>query len=378
MVYLIPLSLLTIFYIAFLLLMRLGLTRLREGKNREHPPVSVIIAARDEENNIRECLSCLVTQDYPQDKLEIIVVDDRSQDSTAEIIRSFPQVKLYQIKEKSPQIAPKKYALDLGIRASRGEIILTTDADCRPGPKWVRTILRYFEPGVGLVTGFSPLEIGRASPLRQMLALESLALASVAAGGIGLGWALTCTGRNLSYRRKAYDEVGGLTTIGRFVSGDDDLFLQLVNSKTKWEIRYAFDPKTVVPAKPPQSLKDLIHQRIRHASKGRYYPGGIKALGLGIYFYNLALLGLLPLCLFNIVGFLWFLLFFLLKMTAELLLLSKGAKLFSRRRFLMILPLATFLHILFVVFFGVLGQLGRFRWKGESFKATIQAEGKTP
>jgi len=376
MVYLIPLSLLTIFYIAFLLAMRLGLTRLREGKNEEQPSVSVVLAARNEEDNIGECLSCLVAQDYPQDKLEVIVVDDRSQDATAEIIRSFPQVKLYQVEEKSLRIAPKKYALDLGIKASKGEIILTTDADCRPGPEWVRNILRYFEPEVGLVAGFSPLEIGRASPLRGMLALESLALASVAAGGIGLGWALTCTGRNLSYRKKTYDEVGGLATIGRFVSGDDDLFLQLVDRKTKWKLRYAFDPKTIVPAKPPQSLKDLIHQRIRHASKGRYYPKDIKALGLVIYFYNLALLILFFLALFKVIGFPWLLLFLLLKILAEFSLLLKGARLFGRRRFLMILPLATLLHVPFIVFFGALGQLGRFRWKGESFKATVQAEGE--
>lgn len=362
---------LTLFYVASVLLLLIGLFRLKEGNNREQPLVSVVIPARNEEDKIGRSLSCLVAQDYPQDKFEVIVVDDRSTDRTTEVVQGFskqyPQIRLLQVKDISLSLAPKKRALDLGIRGAQGQIILTTDADCCPRPGWISGIVRHFEPGVGLVAGFSPIEPdGRGySWWEKFLALDSLALATVAAGGIGLGLGLTCTGRNLAYRKEVYQGLGGFGRAGRLPSGDDDLFLQSVNRNTHWKLRYATSPKTQVPTDPPQGLREFIEQRKRHGSKGFYYPRGLTGALILVYLYNILLLITVPLSLISL-GWSSMPLFSLtLKALTEFLLLLKGGLLFRKLGWLTFFPLGELLHIPYVVIFGAWGTFGKYRWKEE-------------
>ena len=158
-------TVLTISYATAILILFRGLFSNKSGENRVDFFVSVVVAARDEEKHIGKCIKALVNQSYPENLYEIIIVDDRSTDMTAEIVRELSQqnslIKLIQIKEKSKDIAPKKHALETGIKAAKGEIILTTDADCEPTPEWIKIMVSYFETDVGLVAGFSPTELSK-------------------------------------------------------------------------------------------------------------------------------------------------------------------------------------------------------------------------
>ena len=373
----ISITLLTSFYCFILFKLIHGLLKLKKGTNQREYVVSIIVAARNEEQNIKSCVTALISQNYPLEKLEIIVVDDRSTDETAKIVQKFteayPNVILLQVKQTPSGMAPKKYALDFGINQATGEIILITDADCIPQPDWVKFMLSYFKPDVGLVAGFSPLDRAeKPSVLSRLIRLDSLALASVAAGSFGAGFPLTCNARNLAYRRSVYQQIGGFKEIGHLISGDDDLFLHLVQKKTDWQVRYAIDSEVIVSSIVPSNFNDFFHQRVRHASKGRHYAVGLKLGLIAVYLFNISLLLLLLLSIWNTQFLLLFGGSFVLKTLFEFILLKKSATIFNRHSYLKYFPLAALFHIPYVTIFGLWGQIGKFTWKGSLFQAELK------
>ena len=367
------LGLLATFYILILGTLIIGLYRLGQGNSPNQPFVTVVIAARNEEANIGSCLQSMDLQNYPREKHEIIIVDDRSEDDTAAIALRFVETdsrfRLLNVKELNPGMAPKKWALHQGIEQARGEIVMVTDADCIVKPGWIASMVRFFEDRIGLVAGFSPLNRSFSGSLfHRLITLDGLALAGVAAGSFGAGFPLTCNGRNLAYRKSAYEEAGGFRSIGRFISGDDDLFLHQVREKTQWKMAYCIDRESIVSSNPPARFIDFFHQRTRHASKGRHYPW-VLTIGLIVtYLFNLMLL----IALFF--PGLWFLFVILFggKSLFEFLLVSKTARLFEQKQVLPLFPIGMLIHVFYVVFFGFWGQVGRFRWKDEKFTSTIK------
>jgi cellulose synthase/poly-beta-1,6-N-acetylglucosamine synthase-like glycosyltransferase len=376
--YVIAFFLLTALYVTTLLVLRKGLFRIKRGVNQPQPEVSVIIAARNEERHIHKCLTAILNQTYPKNKYEIIVIDDRSEDRTAEIVRSAAvnhrQISLLQIKDSSPQIASKKRAIDLGIRNAKGKIIVTTDADCRPGPCWISELVKYFEPDVGLVAGFNPYktETSQNPIFHQMLALDYFAMACVAAASAGLGYPMSCSGGNLAYRKEVYLQIGGFNNISNWVSGDDDFFLEQVRQNTNWKIRYAAHPKTFVPTEPPENVEAFIHQRIRYASKSRHYKTPVTLALVMVYLLNfLLLLGLLLLCFSPKFLPIWFA-GYLTKTMAEFTFLKKGQKVFQMQFKSFVFLLTAVLHPIYIVLAGLLGQVANFQWKGVNYSAKIE------
>jgi len=359
-------SLLALFYIWVLILLINGLSKLRPGINHEQPYVSVVIAARNEEKDLPDCLESLLAQKYPRDKYEVIIVNDRSGDRTGTIIEHYSKHNTHYhyitISESNTDMAPKKWALHKGIQKATGDIILTTDADCIVKPGWIEKIVCYFDADVGLVAGFSPLIRCRKSSLFQkLLALDSLALAGVSAGSFGADFPLTCNGRNLAYRKSVYLEVGGFNSIGRFISGDDDLLMHKIKEDTTWKMRYAVDTQSIVETVPPVTLYEFYSQRTRHASKGFHYNNWMVCSLIGVYVFNLLLLVSL---LFQQ---LWplFLPFFIIKSTFEFILVWKTACLFQLQKIVKLFPIGIMVHFIYVILFGFLGQVKKINWKDE-------------
>jgi cellulose synthase/poly-beta-1,6-N-acetylglucosamine synthase-like glycosyltransferase len=367
--FIIALCFFSAFYFAVLVRLQSGFNRLKPGSGVQRPFVSVIIAARNEVEDIGSCFESLVAQDYPADKHEVIVVNDRSVDRTPDIVDEFVRrdnrFQLLTISDTHTEMAPKKWALHRGIEQSRGEIILTTDADCVVKSGWISSMARYFTDEVGLVAGFSPLDrIETPSIFHRLIRLDGLALAGVAAGSFGAGMPLTCNGRNLAYRKSAYEEVGGFSTIGSFISGDDDLFMHLVRQNTCWDMRYNIDPESIVSSRPPVGFIEFVHQRLRHSSKTRHYPVGLTMGLIAVYLFNLFLLTAVFL------PKLWpvLIIIFGVKSILEFCLLLRMVRMFRLKGWLRFFPLAALLHVPYVVVFGLWGLLGRFKWKGEVFR----------
>jgi cellulose synthase/poly-beta-1,6-N-acetylglucosamine synthase-like glycosyltransferase len=359
---------LTALYGVFLLWILWGLFRVQKGQNQRRYSVSVVVAAKNEERSIETCLRALLIQDYAPECYEVVVVDDGSVDATPIIAHSFvrenSQVKLVRAGGGGGPLRGKKRAIQIGIENSSGEIILITDADCRPESTWISAMVRHFTPSVGLVAG-QVYQDGR-SIWQKLRSLERLSVSAVAAGAISWGQGLTATGGNLGYRRRVFQELDGFKTISKPLSGDDDLFIQRVSRRTSWQLRYAFEPEASVTTDPPSNLGQFVTQERRRTSKGKYYPPLLQAFLAEAFLMNLALAASLPFSLAHPVAYPLPLIAFGGKVICELLILIKASHLFKREKLLRFFPLAAVLHIPYFLIFAIWGTLGGYRWKTET------------
>lgn len=336
------------------------------------PFVSVIVAARNEEAFIEGCLSSLVRQTYPPDCYEILVVDDDSEDRTQEIVKGFcdrhPHVRLLTPGPEDEGLRAKKRPMSAGIRASRGEILLTTDADCRAQPTWVASTVACFEPDVGAVIGFSQIAPSNSITLTQRLqALDFLALMSAAAGAANLGLPLAASGQNLAYRRSLFEAAGGFREIGHRPSGDDVLLLQLLRRAGKGRIIFNINPAAFNVTDRVETLSGLIRQRRRWASNAavqarlnRGFFGYIAA----VFLVNLLIPCALAAALTRKTALTAPLVCLGAKTLADLAVLLRGAVLFHRLDLLPAFPLWAVLQPFYIVCIGLAGALGGFTWKG--------------
>ena len=366
------LFILTAVYISHGLRFFRGLALLKSGTNEHKFDVSVIVAARNEEKAITGCLEALLNQTYPKGKYEIIVIDDQSTDNTSEIVTSFLQnnseMTLLKINEPVANWSHKKYALHTGIEKSRGEIILTTDADCIVKPTWIEGMISCFEEDVGMVVGFSQVgtQDEKLTIFEKLQAFDFLSLMTAAAGTIGNNLPWAASGQNLAYRKKAFERVGGFERIRQRPSGDDVLLLQLISTMTDWKIRFAAREDTFVTTRPVKTMGGFINQKRRWASNSvlqvtlnkRFFAFLVVTFTL-----NALLLVTLPLSLFLRELSLGPWICLLAKAGVDFALLVKGAHLFRRHDLLKYFLLWEILQIPYIVVSGILGTTRGFTWK---------------
>jgi len=359
-------------YSILLLFFFIGLFFPKKGKNKKRYFVSVVVAARNEEDSIAGLLLDLVNQTYPEENYEVIIVDDDSIDNTASIVSDFAKdhdnIRLLRSLPLNKSLTPKKRALDLGIRESRGEVILTTDADCRVKPTWIEAMVSYFADEVGMVVGFSQLGYRgeKGSLLEKLQALDFLSLMAAAAGTTNLGFPLAASGQNLAYRKEVFHQVGGFTRIGHRVSGDDVLFLQLVKGQTPWRIVFASSEKAFNTSAPEKTLRDLFNQRKRWASNSSYQIYLNKfffLILLVVFLFNLSLMVAPLYCIITGRAISSLLVALGLKMFSEFIVILKGGAFFHRLDLVKYFPLWFLLQIPYVVFAGLWGTFGGFTWK---------------
>ncbi|HQS04566.1 MAG TPA: glycosyltransferase, partial [Daejeonella sp.] len=194
--------------------------------------VSILIAARNEEDKIFNTIKDILAQDYPADLVELIVVDDHSSDQTSEIVLSFADrgVKLIVLNEDKPLNSYKKKAITEAIKLSDSELIITTDADCRMSPAWLKTIIGFYESGDYKMISSPVIYFEEKSYFEEMQTLDFLFLSGLGAAGIGNKMPSTCSGANLAYQREVFYELKGFQGIDELASGDDELFLHKVAS----------------------------------------------------------------------------------------------------------------------------------------------------
>jgi len=243
------------------------------------PSVSVVVAARNEENNILSCLESLNILIYPDSKLEIIIVDDASTDNTSTTVSNFIQDKTrfqtIRLEDtESGKLRGKVRAMAAGIKLANSEIILTTDADCVVNPLWAKTIASYYVGNVGVVNGFTS-QIVKDS-YSGMQAIDFIYLLFIAAGTINLGKPVSCIGNNMSFRKNVYEETGGFENLPFSVT-EDFLLLNSMHKLKKYEIIYMLNQDSLVISKPASNFRELFNQ------KKRWAVGGKDAPPLGIF-----------------------------------------------------------------------------------------------
>lgn len=350
-------------YLSLIAAFLLGLFRRSRAVHTQRLTVSVIVPARNEADNIDACLRALVAQTYPSERVEIIVVDDRSTDGTADRVgqwtRRSPHIRCLSVAQRYCA-CPKKNALWHGIAQSRGEIVFTTDADCRPGPLWIASTLAHFAPEVGMVIGHAPL-LKNEKALSGLLSLQALIVSTLAAGSAGIGFPLTCSGRNLAYRRKAFDAVDGFAAIGHIVGGDDVLLMRQVAQKSAWKIRFNADADAFVPS--ASHADHLIHRQVRYQSKAVHYGIPVLILASAVYIFH-AVLSTLPV-LYWVDAELFFATggCLVAKVIADAVFLLCGASRFKSLNSLWWFPALEILIAPYIVIACALGACSSFKWK---------------
>jgi cellulose synthase/poly-beta-1,6-N-acetylglucosamine synthase-like glycosyltransferase len=366
-----------LFYLTALSWIRRGLTRLpnlcKEAKTPEDlPSVSIIIPCKDEGEHIGAALDDLAGQDYPQERCQIIVIDDRSVDSTGDVARSktgqFTNLTVLTIESCPPDVSPKKHAIQQGLKEATGEILVTTDGDCRFKPGWISSLISCFSMDVGVVTGLTVFDRDRKEPFWQkMQQTDYLSHSFFAAGAIANDAAFNCNGSNLAIRREAFEAIGGYDQFQQVVTGDDTLLIQHIRRDGKWKIHFCTYPDSVVRSWPEETPRQVFNQRLRWGSGGFSYSPVVLAFTLATFIFFI-LLFLSP--IFWIAGsvtLLW-VAFFLLKVIQEGRVMAAGWKIFSIKPDWSVFVALELVHIPAVLTFSILGHLYGFRWKGQRLK----------
>lgn len=373
---------LTLVYMLVMFRLGLGLNKLGGSNISHQPSVSVIVSFHNEEKNIPGLLEHLGHQNYSKENLEIILVDDRSNDQTLDLLQQFdpPGIKVstIQIKETREDFAPKKYALDRAILQASGEILVFTDADGRPGPDWISTVVGYFTPSTGMVLGYAPYAspVSGSGLIFRLLSLEYFSHAAVAAASTGLGYPVTCVGTNLAFRKSVYEELGGYGKFKSVHTGDDDLFLQKVREESDWQVRYAADQKAHVWNAPPVTWKQFYHQRLRYASKGLLYPASFQISLILFYMYYVFIAAGFIYTLLYPVFWPYFIIGFGGKLIADMRFLGRAGRIMQDSRYTYLTLFAQILHIPYVLYFGLAAQISNYSWGSRKGKLSSRKPDK--
>ena len=335
--------------------------------------VSILIAARNEEEKIGATLEDILAQDYDPGLTEIIVIDDHSTDQTATIIKSYAHrgVKLIQLNETNALNSYKKKAIQTAIGQSTGELMITTDADCRMGPQWLSTVVDYYETkGYKMIS--SPVAYFEEKSLFERLqSLEFGYLIGLGASTIGNNNPSTCNGANLAYEKEAFFEVGGFTGIDDLASGDDELLLHKMAAIYEGKIGFLKNRDAIVYTHAKPTLREFIQQRKRWASKStRYKDKAVIILGLSIWLFNFSIVvNVLLAIIFPHSDTVWFLAVQLLsKLFVEFVFLASVTSFFKRKQLLALLPVLNPFHILYFIYIGIAGNSGKYNWKDRMVK----------
>ncbi len=330
--------------------------------------ISVIIPARNEETNIRQLLEALQQQTYPAALTQIIVVDDHSTDQTADIIRQFPSVKLVQLKEDNLN-SYKKKAIETGIAAATGELIVTTDADCIPGPEWLSSLAAFKQENSSVFIAAPVVFVNNNSILQIFQALDFLVLQGITAASVYKNVHSMCNGANLAYEKKAFYEVNGFSGIDTIASGDDMLLMHKIWKQYPGKVHYLKSKAAVVSTQPMKTWKTFFNQRIRWASKAKNYDDKrIIAVLLLVYLFNLSFPAL------AIAGFwcwhYWLYLagLWIAKTMIEFPFVAAVARFYKKQSLMKYFFFFQPLHILYTISSGLFGQFGKYEWKGRKVK----------
>ena len=361
---------LTLCYVAAVFYFKKGWKRILHfspGADIPSTSVSILIAARNEEEKIAFTIEDILKQNYPLGLVELIVVDDHSTDRTANIVEWYGNkgVKLIKLNEDKALNSYKKKAITEAIKVAKGDVIITTDADCRMGAEWLRTVVAYFEKHNSKLVSSPVSYTKEKSFFERLQTLEFLYLIGLGASSIGNKKPSTCNGANLAYRKDVFLELKGFQGIDDLASGDDELFLHKVASKYPDGIGFCKSKLAMVYTDAKPNLTEFIRQRKRWASKStRYKDKRIVALGVVIWLFNILIFLNMVLSFFNSSYFYVLLLIFLLKFIAEFAFLSTITQFARRKELLSYLPVLTIIHVFYIVYIGIAGNSGKYVWKG--------------
>ncbi len=235
-------------------------------------PVSVIVCAKNEEENVKKLIPLLLNQAYPS--FEIVLINDASSDNTLEVFKEYSKlhhnIKIVDVINNEAFWGNKKYALTLGIKAAKNEFLLFTDADCYPNSEqWISEMTSRFSKVKTIVLGYGAYEKVKNSLLNKLIRFETSLTAIQYFGWAKTGNPYMGIGRNMAYKREEFFKTNGFINHMKIRSGDDDLFInEAANSKNT---SICFSQESFTYSEPKKNFRDWIRQKRRHVSTAEHY-----------------------------------------------------------------------------------------------------------
>lgn len=279
-------TLIQLFYYLFFF-RRLAFYKPKAPTSSIDQPVSVIICARDEADNLSKFFPGVLVQEYKTTH-EIVVVNDNSQDDSKYLLeefkKTFRSIRIVELTQEAKLISGKKYPLFTGIKAAKYETLLLTDADCVPASEfWVNKMQSAYKEGVEIVLGYGAYRKHKGL-LNKIIRFETFHTALQYLSYALAGFTYMGVGRNLSYKRELFFKNKGFSSIIQIPSGDDDLFINQVAKKGNTAIMIDHEAHTI--SEPKKSWNEWMRQKYRHYTTAKYYKQSHKLL-LGLYSFSL-------------------------------------------------------------------------------------------
>ncbi len=318
-----------------------------ETQLKKNIPISVIICAKNEAENLKTNLPLVLDQDYPN--FEVVLVNDSSSDETLEVMKDFESnhanIKLVDVKIIEAFWGNKKYALTLGIKASKHNFLVFTDADCVPNStKWLAHMSSNFSNKKSIVLGYGAYAKKRFSFLNKLIRFETLMTALQYFSYANLGLPYMGVGRNMAYRKELFFNNSGFNSHMNLKSGDDDLFINEVADNKNTSICFTKESFTI--SEPKTTLKNWVLQKRRHISTAKYYKPLHKFL-LGLFYITQLLFWITGITLL-ILGYSWdwVVAFIALRFIIQLLCLGFSAKKLNELDLIFLAPILELFLIL--------------------------------
>lgn len=344
-------------------------TKIKKGKVSfidEQPPVSVIICSKDEAENLRKFLPFVLQQDYPV--FEVVVINDGSTDETDHLLRDlcveYPNLKTTFVPVGANNLSTKKLGLTLGIKASKYDVLLFTDADCMPEDKtWIARMMRNFTRETDFVLGYGAY-FQKKGFLNRVITYDTLFIALQYLGMAAVRRPYMGVGRNLAYRKETfYAQKGFASTLG-LSSGDDDLMVN--KACNHWNTRAEIAPDSITWSEPNTTYKGWLFQKARHLSVSSYYKTSSKLrlffepFTRGLFYLTM----ILALIFGNVITQLATVLLFIIRYVVQLSIINGSSKHFGGRKYILSLPVLDIYLPLVNLYIMLFGKKGKsVRWK---------------
>lgn len=365
----------TLFYCSLVLILFLGWKKIPLVKKtsisgeEDWPFLSIIIPVRNESAGILNLLNDLNQQSFPKGHFEVIVVDDFSTDDTVQKVNNHSHKLRIDLKVISltKKLGGKKKALRTGIDQAKGEIIVTTDGDCRADAEWLACINAAFLQQQRMMVCGPVTFHNEASSFERLQTIEFASLIGTGAASLYYNFPNMCNGANLAFKKKAFESVNGYTGSDHIPSGDDEFLMHKMHEKYPGQVCFLKAKGAIVKTSALNQLKGFINQRKRWSGKWNLHGLQIKVLALIIFLYNLSLIAAF---ISSFLGYYqWNLLFIQLffKILFEYLFLNEVLRFLDKKIKVFYFLLLQLIYPLYVVFFGLAANTGNYKWKERTY-----------
>lgn len=336
-----------IFY--WLVFSKISFAKIKKKTLESFPPVTVVICARDEFKNLKAFLPSVLTQDYPE--FEVVVVNHLSEDDTQYLLHNFqkeyPYLKIVTLTKDANFFSGKKFPLSIGIKEAKHELLILTDADCKPVThQWIKSMVSAYEPKTEIVLGFSNFMPTRGF-LNLLQRFETFHTGIMYMSLARSGMPYMGVGRNLSYKRSLFFREQGFISHYSIASGDDDLFINKTATRANTAIN--LDPDSFTTTQAKSSWAAWMRQKRRHFTTGSHYKLWHKLI-LGFYSLSQFLFYFL-LVVLMVLRFPWYAILVAagLRFLSQWIIWGMGLKKLKSGRFVLISPLLEIILLVFTV-----------------------------